>query len=158
MSSIKNLLRAFARGSISAIFFVSGVNKILQWDEISQGLEQTFLQWQIYLEESPFFVEAIREIVPFVSVLLAVATFFELAGALLLLSAKAARLGGVFLILFLLPVTIVYHPFWLEIGDQVRLQLTKFLSNLAIIGGLLFLVVGPPVRKAPYEQKKKKIV
>ena len=38
--------------------------------------------------------------------------------------------------MFLVPVTLVFHNFWGAQGSEVQQQLTHFLKNVAILGGL----------------------
>jgi putative oxidoreductase len=67
--------------------------------------------------------------------LLVAAIFVEVAGAILLLTGRAARWGALLLALFLIPTTLIFHTaFW------DRSQLAHFLKNLAIIGGLLQVI------------------
>jgi uncharacterized membrane protein YphA (DoxX/SURF4 family) len=43
--------------------------------------------------------------------------------------------------LFLIPVTLVFHNFW-ALADQERfMQLIQFQKNLAIMGGMLYVMV-----------------
>ncbi|MBE9076826.1 DoxX family protein [Romeria aff. gracilis LEGE 07310] len=67
--------------------------------------------------------------------LLAVGTIvFQLLGGLSLLIGFKTRIGATLLILFLIPASIFFHnPF-----DPS--QLTNFLKNLALIGGLLMVI------------------
>jgi putative oxidoreductase len=61
----------------------------------------------------------------------------QLGGGLSLLLGIEARLGALLLSLFLIPVTVMYHPFWKRSGADLVAEADHFLSNLAIIGGLL---------------------
>jgi hypothetical protein len=51
-----------------------------------------------------------------------------------------ARIGALVLLLFLIPVTVIYHPFWKRSGADVVVEADHFLSNLAIMDGLLVIV------------------
>lgn len=42
--------------------------------------------------------------------------------------------------LFLIPVTLIFHNFWAVEPDQVRMQMIQFQKNLAIMGGMLYVV------------------
>jgi hypothetical protein len=59
---------------------------------------------------------------------------------LCLLLGIEARLGALLLCVFLVPVTVMYHPFWKRSGADLVVEADHFLSNLAIIGGLLLIV------------------
>jgi len=64
----------------------------------------------------------------------------QLGGGLSLLLGIEAQLGALLLSLFLIPVTVMYHPFWKRSGADFVTEADHFLSNLAIIGGLLLIV------------------
>jgi putative oxidoreductase len=64
----------------------------------------------------------------------------QLGGGLSLLLGIEARLGALLLLLFLIPVTVMYHPFWKRSGADFVTEADHFVSNLAIIGGLLVIV------------------
>lgn len=59
----------------------------------------------------------------------------EVGGGLMLVLGFKARLGALALILFIVPVTVLFHPFW---SDPA--QMTSFWKNAAIAGGMLYVV------------------
>lgn len=61
-----------------------------------------------------------------------------LAGAGLALGLRP-RLCAAALIAFLIPATLIGHPFWIAPSQLYQVQLVNFLKNLAIVGGLLFV-------------------
>ena len=68
---------------------------------------------------------------------LAIATIvFLLAGALSLLLGYKTKTGSLLLILFLIPASIFFHP--------PTTDLTGFLKNLGLIGGLLMTIANGP--------------
>ena len=73
--------------------------------------------------------------------LLAVAAVVEIVGGLSILTGTFARLGALSLIAFLVVTTFLFHDFWTLSGPARDLQITMFLKNLSILGGLL-LVLG----------------
>ena len=64
----------------------------------------------------------------------------QLGGGLSLLLGIEPRLGALLLLVFLIPVTVMYHPFWKRSGADFVTEADHFLSNLAIIGGMLVIV------------------
>ncbi|EKU98504.1 putative membrane protein [Leptolyngbya sp. PCC 7375] len=60
---------------------------------------------------------------------------FQLLGGVALILGYKARIGSGLLLAFLIPATLVFHN---PIADPT--QMTQFLKNLAIIGGLLMVV------------------
>jgi putative oxidoreductase len=113
-----------ARVLLSAIFVLSGVNKIMDWS----GTEG-------YMESKEM---------PLVPLLHVGAIVFELGGGLLVLSGFKARWGAVALILFIIPATLIFHNFWAVPETQRQEQMINFLKNVAILGGLLMVVAFGP--------------
>jgi putative oxidoreductase len=79
---------------------------------------------------------------PDVMTVLAIAV--ELGGALLLIAGWHARWAAWALILFVAVATFAAHRFWEFDASQYRNQMNHFLKNLALIGGLLFVVAFGP--------------
>ena len=83
---------------------------------------------------------------PDVMTVLAIAV--ELGGALLLVAGWRTRWAAWALILFVAVATFAAHRFWEFDASQYRNQMNHFLKNLALIGGLLFVVEFGPGRMA----------
>lgn len=104
-----------SRVLLSAIFLFSGVKKIFAFEATqgymaAQGMKMTAL-------------------------FLVLAILFEICGGLSVLLGYLPRLGALALILFLAPVTLVFHR---NVADPVQaIQLAK---NLAIMGGLFAIL------------------
>ena len=111
-----------ARIGVALIFLLSGVGKMAGWNAAvahaaSQGVTP---------------------------ILLAFATALELFGAIALIAGWRTRWGGVALIVFLVPVTLVFHAFWAAPAAEVQHQATQFLKNVAMGGGLLAIIAAGP--------------
>lgn len=52
----------------------------------------------------------------------------------------APRAAAAVLAVSLVPTTLVGHPFWSEEGESRAAQLTHFMKNLAMLGGLLLVM------------------
>lgn len=109
---------------LSAIFLISGALKIAHWQGTLQGMQA------MHVPAAPF--------------LLAVAVFAELAGGLAVLTGFLARLASALLVLYLIPVTLLFHSFWAVPAAEQGGQMINFLKNLAIMGGLLTLAASGP--------------
>jgi len=81
-----------------------------------------------------------------VEVLLIIAILIELGGGLLLAVGYKARWAALAIFLFLIPATLVFHAFWAVEPEQVTMQLIQFQKNLAILGGMLYVVFNGPGR------------
>lgn len=72
--------------------------------------------------------------------LLAIATVLECFGGVSIMVGFKARWGALALLIFLVPVTLVFHNFWAVPAEQQPMEMVNFLKNLAIGGGLLMLL------------------
>lgn len=84
--------------------------------------------------------------VPAAGTLVWLAAFAELLGAASLLTGFMTRLGSIGLILFLVPTTYFFHPFWTLSGAEMVPQLANFMKNVAIAGGLAMIAAHGPGR------------
>lgn len=75
------------------------------------------------------------------AVLLAVAIAIEIIGGVLLILGLYARYAAAAIFVLTLVVSALYHPAWLQPG-----QMMDLLKNLAIMGGLLYVVAHGPGR------------
>ena len=76
---------------------------------------------------------------PAASFFLVMAILFETIGGLSVLAGFKARYGALALIVFLIPATLIFHNFWAYTGMEQMGQMTNFLKNLSIMGGLLLI-------------------
>lgn len=83
---------------------------------------------------------------PMPDVMTVLAIAVELGGALLLIAGWRTRWAAWALILFVAIATFAAHRFWEFDAAQYRNQMNHFLKNLALIGGLLFVVAYGPGR------------
>src|SRR5512140_3647771 len=68
--------------------------------------------------------------------LLAIAAILELLGSISLIVGFKARWGALALLIFLVPVTLVFHDFWAVPAAEKQMQMVNFLKNVSIAGGL----------------------
>ncbi len=119
MHSCLRMLPLFGRILFALIFLVSGLQKI--WD---------FGGYRSYMQEYGL---------PMASLLLLSAILIELVGGALLVLGYRARWAAVGLFLYLIPTTLIFHTDLAQPEQSVNL-----LKNLAIMGGLLFVVAYGP--------------
>lgn len=77
---------------------------------------------------------------PMAEVLLVATIIVELGGGLMLAVGWQARWAALAIFLFLIPATLVFHPFWAVDAAQYQNQFNNFMKNLAIMGGMLYIV------------------
>lgn len=86
--------------------------------------------------------------IPFASIALGITILIELGGGLLIALGVFARWAAFIIFLFLIPVTLIFHPFWAEPGEY-----NSFMKNLAIMGGMLYIMT---YGSGPYSLKQEK--
>lgn len=125
MHSLCSFGMLLGRFCISVIFILAGIGKFLDYDGTAAYMASKGMTM------IPFF-------------LLAAATV-ELIGGLSVLLGWKARWGATILLLFLIPTTVIFHDFW-HLANPVERQLMMilFLKNLAIFGGLLYVICCGP--------------
>jgi putative oxidoreductase len=118
------MLPLIGRILIGALFVVAGIGKVTG-----------FAGTAGYLAKLGF---------PASEAMTVLAIAFELGGGLLLIIGWQTRWVAWALILFTVVATFAAHRFWDFEGGQRTMQMTHFLKNFAIVGGLLmFACFGP---------------
>jgi putative oxidoreductase len=78
--------------------------------------------------------------VPAAHILVPLSGIIALLGGLMIVLGFKARIGAWLIVLFLVPVTLMMHPFWaFDDAQQAMMHRVNFLKNLALIGGALFI-------------------
>ena len=77
---------------------------------------------------------------PIPDVLLVAAIIIELGGGLMVLLGWKARWAALAIFLFVIPTTLIFHAFWAVDAAQVQNQMINFMKNIAIMGGMLYVV------------------
>jgi len=122
MDKKSSMVMVAARIGLGLIFLGSGLGKLAGWSgtvgyAASKGVPEFLLVGAVAL---------------------------ELLGAASLLAGWRTRWGVTALIVFLVPVTAVFHAPWTAQGAEVQLQVIQLLKNLAIAGGLLAVAAAGP--------------
>lgn len=118
--NVSNKLFATGRALLGALFFVSAITKILGFAYVSGWIASAGL--------------------PLPDLVLAATIAIELVGGLMLITGWHARWAALGLAIFLVPVTLVFHAFWSADQASFNDQLTAFLKNAAIFGGMLLVL------------------
>ena len=114
-----HIVEVFGRILISALFLVEAVRKFLNPDES-----------MMYMSD-----HGVPEFLFYPSIA------FELVFPLLLIAGYKTKIAASLLALFVFAVTLIFHTHHI-MGDGM--QLTAFLKNIAIIGGLLVVISNKP--------------
>ena len=75
-----------------------------------------------------------------INVLLVLTIAIELGGGLMMLVGWQARWAATIILLWMIPVTYLFHAYWGLPPDQMQMQFIQFQKNMAIMGGLLFII------------------
>jgi putative oxidoreductase len=109
---------------LSAIFILSGLGKLPHFHDVAGMMA--------------------GKGIPLASVALVITLLIEIGGGLLLLTGFKAKYAAPVIVLWLIPVTLVFHHFWGIPAEQQQDQMVNFLKNVAIMGGLLVLMYASP--------------
>jgi len=78
---------------------------------------------------------------PMAEALLVGAIAVELIGGLMLVAGFKARWAALAIAAFLVPTTLIFHS---PVGPEAQAQMTQFLKNLSILGGMLYVAAFGP--------------
>jgi putative oxidoreductase len=120
MENVSKVFYPAGRALLGTLFFISGVTKVTAFSYVSGWMASSG--------------------VPAADLLLAITIAIEVIGGLMLITGFRARLAAIVIALFLVPVTLVFHGFWSADAANFQNQLTQFLKNLAILGGMLLVI------------------
>jgi putative oxidoreductase len=120
MENASKFIYPAGRTALGVLFFVSGLFKIVGFAGVAGWMASAGL--------------------PFASALLVATIAVEVLGGALLIIGFKAKWAALALALFLIPATFVFHAFWSAEPAQFQDQLTAFMKNLAILGGMLLVI------------------
>ena len=120
MSAVCSIFTLVGRIFISLIFLWGGISSVLHYDEAVQLLQ--------------------AHSVPSAGIVAIIACVIEFVGGLSMLLGFKIRWGAALLFIFLIPATFIFHNFWMFEGQEGHLQKLLFMKNIAIMGGLLYVI------------------
>jgi len=94
--------------------------------------------------------------VPMANILVPLSGAIAITGALSIILGYKTKIGSLLIVLFLLPVSFMMHPFW-KITDpmQQQIQMSMFMKNMSMLGGALFFFVqGAGAYSLDFQEKK----
>ncbi len=126
MSSSSDALSLIGRVMLAALFVTAGIDKISGF----QGLVGAITSKGLPMAE-----------------VFAVATIIiEVGVGLLLVAGWKARWAAFVIAVFTVVVTVLFHTFWAVPEAQKAMQQINFFKNVAIVGGMLFVMAFGPGR------------
>lgn len=121
MRWISSFFMLIARLLIAALFLSAAYGKVTHYDATAAYMASKGL--------------------PMIPLLLGLSIVIEVVGGLSLVFGYKIRALAIILILYLIPLTFVMHEFWMNSDPMQRQnEMYHFQKNLAIIGGLLYVV------------------
>lgn len=81
---------------------------------------------------------------PMPQVLAALTIALELGGGLLLMIGFKTRIVAMLFFLWLIPTSVIFHPFWAVDAAQQQAQFNNFFKNVSIMGAMLLLFAFGP--------------
>jgi putative oxidoreductase len=124
MRYIQAFFQFLGRFCLATIFLIAGIGKIFTWDQTVQYMSAHGMPM------AEFFIIG--------------AILTEVIASFCLAFGIRAKLAAALLLVYLIPVTYIFHPFWLAQDPAIKeATLIEFLKNLAIFGGLLLYVTCP---------------
>ncbi|NGX49370.1 MAG: hypothetical protein K940chlam5_00968 [Candidatus Anoxychlamydiales bacterium] len=141
MRGFKKFIALVGRLLLSAIFILSAVNKIFDWQKTESGLINLFCDWQSYVHFSSSLTKLFTALISWTPEILIVITTLELIAALLIFFGIKEKFGAFLLLVFFVPATFLLHPFWFLTGVNKTFQMVMFMKNIALLGALLLLMV-----------------
>lgn len=136
----QRLLASIGRICISLIFIIIGIASILNWQVAEVDVTHTVTLWQGYMGKRDGMESLFSSLLAMVPLFMGIGATLQILGGILLFLGLQVRLAAFLLLLYLVPITLFYHHFWLLKGHEQSLELIAFLKNLAIIGGLIVVL------------------
>jgi len=119
-STLHGLMTLLGRALIAIIFVMAGIGKFVNPDQTAAYIATQHLPYPLLLTYAAASLETV-------------------AGLMVLLGYRT-RLGAFFIFLFIIPTTFIFHDFWTFDKEQVEIQMSLFLQNGSIMGGLLYIM------------------
>jgi putative oxidoreductase len=124
METIRHYGPLLGRILLAHIFIISGLGKIAGFQGTAQYIGSHGL--------------------PAAQLLTVLVIIVELGGGIALLIGWKARWAAAALFIFSLLAAVIFHAFWSAPADQAMMQQINFMKNLAIMGGMLYVLVYGP--------------
>ena len=114
-----DLVQLAGRLCLALVFFAAGISKIPDWSSMMTLMQSRDL--------------------PVPDLLLGAAAALQIGAGALLLLGWHTRLAALALAAFTVVATILFHGFWDSPPNRFEFDFVIFMSNFAMVGGLLFI-------------------
>jgi uncharacterized membrane protein YphA (DoxX/SURF4 family) len=151
MRVVQVIIACLGRICLGGLFIVDGINYLFDWNGTVQNLQNGLCQWAERATSFPQAITIAEGLLPMSATLVTIALILVLLGGMLVFFGVKPRFGAFLLILFLLPITVIFHSFWLVGPKEKAFETVLFMKNLAILGGLFTILAfgnGSPMGKS----------
>jgi putative oxidoreductase len=126
MNACRSSCILLGRALLSAIFLYAGYTHASDWGAWVDNVSK---------------MTAFGNPLPYPEVMAGTAIGLALVGGVMMLFGIFTRVGAFFLLLYLIAATVIGHAFWEAEGQEAQVtQLTQFLKNLGLAGGLILVM------------------
>ena len=136
---MKKVFFMLGRILLSLIFICLVTNQILNWDVVQQAFDKSVSDWIVHPGLPDRIQKVFSLLLSYSSLVMVLASVFAGLGGLFVLLGIQVRLGAILLILFLIPLTVIMHAFWMYHGSMREMEMMMFLKNISLVGGLFIL-------------------
>lgn len=149
MNSLQKLIAFIGRAAFSLMFILSGFLKIFNWQEAEDSIRGVITNSLVTYQEIGFVHDLLQVSLDWIPTILGVIVAVELVGGIMLFFGVRIRLASFFLLLYLVPATILLHGFWNLQGPERAVEMNMFAMGISLCGALLILLsYGNPLNKS----------
>lgn len=134
------LLSFLGRVCLGFYFIFDAIGKIVDWQGEEQRIVHTLCNWLGYVQNNQIAEEVIQRFLSWAPALTLLFIVLGLVGGILVLLGMKVRVGAIFLFLLMLPIIFIGDPFWFCTGAERQLQLSQFLNDIGLLGGVFLLI------------------
>ena len=136
---MKKVFFMLGRICLSLLFICLVANQILNWDVTQHSFDTSVSNWILHPGLPDNIQKVFHLLLSYSSLMMILGVVFAGLGGLMVLLGIKVRLGAILLILFLIPLTLIMHAFWMFEGSMRETHMLMFLNNVSILGGLFIL-------------------
>lgn len=150
---MKSFFSLLGKICLSSIFIFNAMQDLLQWNAREQHVYELFTSILHSGRGGDLVLNAIGYLAQNMTIVFALAVFFQLMGGVSLLFSWKEKMGASFLLVYLIPSTLVFHDFWNMMAEMRAEHMHLFGMNIAVAGGL-FLVLSLDKKQKGTPEKK----
>lgn len=147
MAFMRAVLFFLARLFLSSLFLLAAAGLMTNWGESEQALSNALSIVSENTAHLAWLNPIFETMLSWTSFLMVLSVVFTGIGGLLVLLGIRVRFGATLLILFLIPCTAIMHHFWILNGIDRVTEMSHFMKNVSLLGGLFLLVLHPSLKK-----------